>query len=440
MRKTAIAVASFFAPLLLVASSASAAPSISGRFPLESETNTNSKIVEGPDGNIWLPARNGVTETDIARVTPEGKVAEYKLPGIEFASGIAVGPEKKIWITATNKVASFSPSDPEGTVQVFNDAFVGSNDPIVAGPDGDMWDATSENVIRFSPSEPEKPEEFFVKELSPRDIEVDGQLLVIADAGLPRIVEMSASGTVVKEVTIGHKGPLQQEGASQGVAVAPDGTIGFSQPGAPPEQVGFINPAGTAQAFERNGDPFGAAYGSDHAFWFALKGPPSGVERLTTSGELTFLGGVPGELSPRQITSGPGNTMWFTIEEPGKPSEVGRVSGLEPPVEPVKKAKETAPDTTILKGPKGKVKAKGKSAKVKFTFSSTPAGAKFECALVKLPNGKGKAPKPKFKGCKSPKKLKLKPGKYRFSVRAVSAGGLVDATPATRAFRVVHVG
>ena len=189
MRKTAIAVASIFGLLLLVASPVSAAPSISGRFPLESETNTNSKIVEGPDGNIWLPAHNGVTETDIARVTPEGKVTEYKLAGIEFASGIAVGPEKKIWITATNKVASFSPSDPEGTVKVFNDAFVGSNDPIVAGPDGHMWDATSENVIRFSPSEPEKPEEFFVKELSPRDIEVDGQLLVIADTGLPRIVD-----------------------------------------------------------------------------------------------------------------------------------------------------------------------------------------------------------------------------------------------------------
>ena len=101
---------------------------------------------------------------------------------------------------------------------------------------------------------------------------------------------------------------------------------------------------------------------------------------------------------------------------------------------------EAAPDTKILKGPKGKVKAKGKTAKVKVTFSSTPPGAKFECALVKLPKKGKKAPKPKFKGCKSPKKLKLKPGKYRFSVRAVSSGGLVDATPATRAFRVVHSG
>ena len=32
----------------------------------------------------------------------------------------------------------------------------------------------------------------------------------------------------------------------------------------------------------------------------------------------------------------------------------------------------------------------------------------------------------------------MKPGRYRFSVRAVS-GGLVDPSPAARSFRVVHV-
>ena len=56
-----------------------------------------------------------------------------------------------------------------------------------------------------------------------------------------------------------------------------------------------------------------------------------------------------------------------------------------------------------------------------------------------IKKGKGKkTPKPKFKGCKSPKKLSLKPGKYRFSVRAVLAG-VADPSPATKAFKVVHV-
>jgi streptogramin lyase len=441
MRKFAPVSVSLLLLALAAASAASAAPAVSGHFPLEAETDTNSKIVEGPDGNIWLPAHNGVTETDIARVTPEGKVTEYKLEGIAFASGIAVGPEKKLWITATNKVASFSPSDPEKTVEVFTDIFVGSNDPIVAGPNGEMWDATNEELVHFKPSEPEKAEEIKVKEMSPRDIEVDGSLLVIADAGLPRVLKVSTSGVVQQPtITIGHEKAGVQEGASQGVAVAPDGAIGFSQPGAPPEQVGFVSPAGTVQAFERSGDPFGVAYGSDQAFWFAAAGPPAGIERLTESGEQTFFSqGVPPKFKPRQITSGPGNTIWATAESetPGEPSEVIRISGLEPPV--TAEEAKTPPNTKIVKGPKAKLKTKKAKAAVKFTFSSPTAGAKFECALVKLPGGKvKKAPKPKFKSCKSPKKLKLKPGKYRFSVRAVAAG-LQDPSPATKSFRVVRV-
>ncbi len=119
--------------------------------------------------------------------------------------------------------------------------------------------------------------------------------------------------------------------------------------------------------------------------------------------------------------------------------EVAKVSGLEPPAVPISGAKPKAPETKIGKGPKKKVKTKGKRAKVTFRFSSSTAGAKFECALVKLKKGKGKKqPKPKFNGCKSPKKLNLKPAKYRFSVRAV-ASGVADPSPATKTFSVVHV-
>ena len=121
--------------------------------------------------------------------------------------------------------------------------------------------------------------------------------------------------------------------------------------------------------------------------------------------------------------------------------EVGRISGLEPPVKPKEEAKPppVAPETKIDKGPKKKVTTKGKKAPVSFRFSSTTAGTTFECALVKKPAKKGKkTPKPEFKTCASPRKLKLKPGKYTFSVRALNAG-LADPSPATSSFRVVHV-
>lgn len=453
MRNLPAVIVSTLLLALSAASSAAAAPSITGIFPLKGATDTNSKIVEGPEGNIWLPAHNEAEETAVAMVTPDGKVTEYKLEDgaekIQAASGIAVGPEKKLWVTATNKVASFSPSDPEGTVKVFKNNLIDGADPIVAGPDGQMWAGSSEELVHFKPSEPEKEEAFPIAEMGPRDIEVQGNLLVIADAGAPRILKVNTSGEVQKPtITIGHEKEGKFEGASQGIAVAPDGAIGFTQPGKQPEQVGFVTPTGTVQAFEREGDPFGAAYGSDHAFWFALAGAgagsPAGIERVTESGEQTFFDQVTPKFKVRQITSGPGNTIWAT-EEPetfGDPGAVVRVSGLEPPT-PTPQGEHKAPDTK-LKGPKGKVKTRKTRATIKFTFSSSIAGSKFECALVKSSKKrKTKASTlPKgvvgFRPCQSPKKLKLRPGRYRFSVRAI-AGGLRDPTPATRSFSVVRV-
>jgi hypothetical protein len=81
-----------------------------------------------------------------------------------------------------------------------------------------------------------------------------------------------------------------------------------------------------------------------------------------------------------------------------------------------------APDTTIAKGPKKKVKKK----KGKFFFSSPEAGVTFECALNKAP----------FAACASPLKVKAKKGRNRFQVRAVDASGNADATPAVYAWKV----
>ena len=65
--------------------------------------------------------------------------------------------------------------------------------------------------------------------------------------------------------------------------------------------MGLITPPNPAQEFERDGDPFGVAYGSDGAFWFTLSGAEPtvlpGAERVTSTGEHTYLGGVKPENS-----------------------------------------------------------------------------------------------------------------------------------------------
>jgi hypothetical protein len=83
-----------------------------------------------------------------------------------------------------------------------------------------------------------------------------------------------------------------------------------------------------------------------------------------------------------------------------------------------------APDTTITKGPK-KILAHGKKARVKVTFSSSTPGT-FECALDDRV----------FAACASPFKKKVKLGKHRLQVRAVSTTGVVDPTPAVVTFKV----
>jgi streptogramin lyase len=431
VRKTAAVFVAAFASLLAACSLASAAPVVDGHFPT-SETGTNKKIVAGPDGNMWLTVNGG--GKDVARISPAGKVDEFELEGVSTPTGIGVDSEGRIWVTQGGGVASFLPSDPKGTSKATVIADVKDPASIVAGPDGQMWVASEGKVVHFPPAKPEEAKSFSVAGLTPKDIDVAGSGLAIADANNHRIVTMTTAG-VTQDIPL-----LGSTSTAQGVAGGPGGQIAFSKSDGT-EGLGLVTPPSAPTAVEMPGDPFGVALGADGAYWFAMSAA-NNVQRLTADGKATPLNGFPPKFFPRQIAPGPNNTLWVTMEIPGETYEVARISGLEPPIKPTatNTPAPVRPDTKIDKGPKKVLRTKGKRATVKFRFSSTTAGATFECALVRKPAKKGKkAPKPKFKRCKSPKKLKLRPGRYRFSVRAVS-GGLVDPTPATRSFRVIHVG
>jgi len=79
------------------------------------------------------------------------------------------------------------------------------------------------------------------------------------------------------------------------------------------------------------------------------------------------------------------------------------------------------PDTTITKHPKDKTKKK----KATFEFTSSIAGATFECSLDDHA----------FAPCSSPDELKVKKGKHSFDVRA-TAKGQTDASPASDGWKV----
>lgn len=86
-------------------------------------------------------------------------------------------------------------------------------------------------------------------------------------------------------------------------------------------------------------------------------------------------------------------------------------------------ADTTAPTTSFTKKPGKRVTKR----KVRFGFTSDDAGVTFSCKLDKGA----------WRPCTSPKTLRVKVGKHRFSVRATDAAGNTDATPAT--FRFTRV-
>ncbi|HKZ14142.1 MAG TPA: hypothetical protein VJL81_09895 [Solirubrobacterales bacterium] len=425
---------------------AGAAPTYSGSFKVSAKEANNAKIVAGPDGNVWMTLPGSTN--DVAKVTPAGVVTEFDLPGITVTGGIAAGPEGQLWVTVNGGVASFLPTNPLGAKEFAISAGIKEHASIVAGPENRMWVASQELLVSFPPGEVKTVKsEFGIPGMAgPHDIDVAGSRLVIADSNNGRIVTFEP-GILPKtgEVKFVHN----PTGSAQGVAGNPNGQIAFSESDGE-EGLGLATPPAPATSILlKVGDPFGVALGPDGAYYFAMSADDD-VRRLTPTGELSTITGFPPKFFPRQITGGPGNTVWVMMEIPGGETvEVARISGVElpptPPVStgggPIVVTEKPVPDTKLAKAPKKVVKVTTGKATVTFTFSSSIAGSSFQCRLVKAPVGKAKkkkTPVGSFSSCSSPKVLKLGPGKYRFAVRAV-ANGAADPTPAERAFRVLRV-
>ena len=101
----------------------------------------------------------------------------------------------------------------------------------------------------------------------------------------------------------------------------------FSNPGATPAARRPPVAGGLPQTTDRPlADPFGITFGQDGAYWVA-EFAAGRLARVTTDGEVTTLGGLPTN-SPREITTGPGNTLWVSLELSNK---VARITGVDPP-------------------------------------------------------------------------------------------------------------
>src|SRR3954471_14078269 len=123
-------------------SAASAAPQLSGTFPLSGEPQ---HVARGSDGNVWIPLTGSTATpdpTELARIKPDGTVDEFQLKGDPNDSeGIVTGPDGKLWITAGNKVLRVDPANPAVLNQQDFPVVIGQAQAIVTGPDGNLWTA-----------------------------------------------------------------------------------------------------------------------------------------------------------------------------------------------------------------------------------------------------------------------------------------------------------
>jgi streptogramin lyase len=419
MRRIAIITTAAALGLPMSAAPAAADPVLNGTF-LVSGVDSNNQIAPGPGATMWVTL--DAAGKDVASIAQDGTVTEYNSPNMSSPVGITADANGKLWVTQPGGVASFSPGDPNAAVPT-SIGDIGTAQGITLGPDGNLWTASADKVIRIPPGNPADFKTFPLTGVTnARDITAGTDALWVADF----------NNQVVRVATDGTGQAFATGGGLQGVAAGPGGQVAYAQQGSAPHYIGRL----TATTAEQKTpvpltDPFGVTFAADGAYWVAQFATNS-LGRLTPDGAYSTLP-MPANSGPRQIATGPGDTVWVTLDNT---EQVARVSGVSAPPPGGRTGGNggtganggsgvaPAPTTELTKKPKRVKRTAARKAKVTFRFTGT-AGATFQCRVDKRA----------WRTCTPPKSYRLKPGKHRFAVRAV-LNGTRDTSPATYRFRV----
>jgi streptogramin lyase len=439
------------AGLLALPTAAAAEPAVTGEFPL---SETPRGIAAGPDGNIYVLLNGQAAGKQVARITPAGDVTEIASPALKDAGGLVAGPDGNMWATLGNGVAKFAPAHP-ADAEKFPIVAISDARGIAVGADGNLWVGSGENVVQVPPGDPAGFTFKKVDGMGARGVGRSGDLIWVADFASKRLVSVTTAA-VVDPIPVGGGGP-------QGVAGGPGGQIAYGNPNANATELGRLVPGGTPLPTPIGAtDPFGVVFGADQAYWFAQFNT-SNLGRLTPDGKYTELGGLSAGSGPREIATGPGNTLWLSLETAKK---VARVSGVTPPVADDPDPHPGPPVVSRLKLSRATFH-KGSKTTIAFNLSE-PAQVRLSLAAVKpgrkaggkcraparanrrgkrcrrfgtlkpaiTVNGKAGANAVRFGGRLSRRKS-LRPGPYRLTLSATDAGGLRSAL-ARASFRLLR--
>lgn len=312
----------------------SAKPAVDGTFPVD---GSPTRIVAGPDGNVWFGVSGNSGSNDLARITPAGAITYYDLGAVNVGT-LVVGPDKNLWATIDTGVAKIPVADPT-TVTAYDITGFAAPGGIAVGPDKSLWAAGGDKMYRVSLANPAGATPFSVPGMAAKQVAATASRVWVVDFN-GKIHAFKTDGTFTT-TTVG--------GNPQGIAGGPQDQVLYSNPENQANHAARLTVGGTPQKTPLPGtDPsFSVASGADGAYWVGLFLTRK-IARITADGMLTEYGTWPAPFRPRYVAAGPGATIWVSLEDPGNDGAIGRVTGLD--VDKTATIKVKGATATVAKG------------------------------------------------------------------------------------------
>jgi streptogramin lyase len=393
-------------------------------FDLPTGTTATS-LIDGTDGALWFAETTAAGTPEIGRITTAGVITQITngfLPGAQLHA-IAAGAGGTLWFSDTGTTKAIGEVTPSGQVTEvkagtpasgLNAAAVPYD--MAAAPNGTVWFedvGTPKGVGAISPSGQITEYPDTVMPLAPNELTVDssgnawytrasgsgiGEVQLGAPNGTPVTIyptavpmangitpgadgniwydgngapvigRMTTSGTYTE---FGPANGLQAGAAPDAMTAGPDGNVWFNDQDAANDEVGKVTPAGKITEFPISGTPWDITAGIDGNLWVP-QGPPSGVDRITPSGTVSFInaGLNPGAniTDGTNIVSGPDGNLWFL--DLGSPNAIVRADVQLPPTATTGAATNVTTSSAQIDGT---ANGRGAASTVTIQYGTTPA-------------------------------------------------------------------
>ena len=267
-------------------------------FPIPTPDSQPISIILGPDGNLWFTEQNA---SNVARVTPDGVITEFRTPTFSFPLDITAGPDGNVWFSegAVGQIAFITPS---GRIKEILFSSSGAAGGIVTGSDGNIWftDLIGNSIWRL-----ELPTRTLTSFPVPTPNSFPSDITLGADGNLWFVEGVGKIGRITPEGVITEFGTDLSLPFS--IATGPDGNVWFTQRFKP--EIGKITPAGEFTFYPLPGNAEEIAPGHGNTLIFTEFGN-SKIAKITTDGVVTESPEIRFS-EPTGIAAGPDRSIWF---------------------------------------------------------------------------------------------------------------------------------